>query len=113
MTTGHSRQKDHLWDALLVAVGWVGRALTRSERGQMNLALKRLRMAGAEPDRIPARAASYRAVWPDAKLTPLALAKHWTTIEADARSAKVEPARRDEGQFRSVGALLASFRRPA
>lgn len=56
--------------------------LTRSARGSLGKAVAELRQAGATPDEVLVRSRRYREEWPDAELTPLALAKHWPRFAA-------------------------------
>ena len=68
---------DELWDVLEVELG---EAVTASERGRRNKALKELRDIGATPDEVRKRCKAYRRMWPDITLTAAALAANWTTL---------------------------------
>jgi hypothetical protein len=67
---------DPLWDAVMAACGVDGQP-TPSARGAYNRAVADLRSVGADPDDVTHRASNYRARFPDAALTPPALARHW------------------------------------
>lgn len=67
-------------------MGWKLGNLTDSARGQLNKAAKELRGIEATPEDVGVRAASYRAEWPNATLTPTALVKHWPELEAGPNS---------------------------
>ena len=68
---------DELWDVLEVELG---EAVTASERGRRNKALKELRDIGATPGQVHKRCKAYRRMWPDITLTATALAANWTTL---------------------------------
>jgi hypothetical protein len=72
-------RRDPLFDAVVEACAIAVGDLTPSARGGLNRALAELRQAGADPLEVPHRAAVYRARFPQAVLTPNALAKHWPT----------------------------------
>lgn len=69
-------------DALADACHLHGR-LTRRARDQLATAAVDLRRVGATPAAIRGAAGRYRRTWPDADLTPLALAKHWPRFARD------------------------------
>jgi hypothetical protein len=52
-------------------------ALTRSAKGSLNRAVVDLVGVEATPAQVHERAGAFRRRWPDATLTPSALAKHW------------------------------------
>jgi len=68
---------DELWDTLEAELG---EAVTASERGRRNKALKELRDIGATPGEVRKRCKAYRRMWPDITLTATALAANWTTL---------------------------------
>ena len=81
------RPRDDLWDALLGACGVKPDDVTNSMRGAYGKAVSELRAVGATPEEVRARARRYRSEWPNATLTPNALARHWgrfagTTVPA-------------------------------
>lgn len=74
------RAKDELWEAMMEACGYTPTELTRSARGAANRAVKELRDIGASPTGVLARAGVFRKRWPDAALTPTALAKQYAHL---------------------------------
>lgn len=54
-----------------------------SAHSQLLAASSDIGRQGALPHEVPARARVYRARWPDATLTPHALAKHWPSLVPD------------------------------
>lgn len=84
------RKLDLSWDALVEVTG----ATVEVERGALNAALKAIRSASSELEDadlailIRLRADAYRKAFPDAALTPSALAKHWGRVQAEARTVK-------------------------
>jgi hypothetical protein len=74
------RQPDLLFAAVTQACGIDPSTLTDSGRGAVNKALKELRQVGANPDEVASKAVDYRKRYPDAGLTPSALAKHWGSL---------------------------------
>jgi len=75
---GHAaRQPDELFDALVAACRINAAELTNAQRGSVNGALKQLREVGASPEQVKTRAKRFADYFPDATLTPPALAKHW------------------------------------
>ena len=75
-----SAKKDELFEAVAEACGIDWANITTSGRGQLNKATKELREIGVTPDQVGGRAAAYRKTYPDAPLTPSALAKHWAAL---------------------------------
>lgn len=78
------RKRDELWEAVIDACGLTGVALTKSARGAANDAVKQLRDVGADPSTVGPRAARYRQRYPQATLTPSALAKQWSNLGVTA-----------------------------
>lgn len=76
------RPSDPRFEALAEACGIDWHELTRTSRGQLNAALKDIRTACPDvtPDEIRARARVWPRKFPDATLTPTALAKHWPSL---------------------------------
>lgn len=74
------RERDELFEALCQVTGNDWHQLTPTGRGSVNKALKDLRSVGATPSEIRTRAAYWPKLFPDAKLTPPALAKHWAAL---------------------------------
>jgi hypothetical protein len=76
------RERDTLFDAVATACGIDVPSLTRSSRGALNRAVKELREVNATPDQIANVAKAYKATYPNASLTPMALVKHWASFGA-------------------------------
>jgi len=70
------RTPDPLWDAVADVCGLTA-PFTKSAAGQIAVAVKELRAVEATPVEVRLRAGQYRAHFPEARLTPTALAKHW------------------------------------
>lgn len=88
------RPPDLLFEAVTAACGIDQRTLTASGRGPLNRALKEIREVGGTPDDVPRRAAEFRRRFPEASLTPSALAKHWGSLaggQTRARSSGSPP----------------------
>lgn len=81
-----SGKKDELFEAVAEACGIDWRTLTQSGRGPLNRAVKELKEIGVTADQVGGRAAAYKKQYPDAALTPMALAKHWASL-APAKTA--------------------------
>lgn len=77
------REPDPLWDALVASLHWNPKELTKPARGSISAALRDLREVDATPEEVERRASRYRAKYPNAALTPNALAKHWSGLSAD------------------------------
>jgi hypothetical protein len=81
-----SRPPDLPFEALVEATG----ATIASERGALNAALRQIRESASELTEdelaleIRHRADVYRKVFPNAALTPTALAKHWERMPVEA-----------------------------
>ena len=90
-----TRARDHVFEALVDACGLDIDELTSSARGAANKAAKELREIGASPEGIHARARLYVQKWPDAALTPSALAKNYAQLGARKNGARASP-RQDE-----------------
>ena len=76
--TSGERAPDELWDAL---VAELGEAVTKTEHGQRNGAIKEFRDVGATAADVHARCRAYRRKWPEMTLTAAALKKHWSSLE--------------------------------
>lgn len=83
------RKTDPLFEAVCQTCGidWT-RPLTSSARGRINKAVKELRDAGVTPDLVPSAGKAYRRKFPNAELTPTALAANWATLAAEVKPAK-------------------------
>lgn len=89
-----ARSADPIWDALLAACQIDTTSLTAAARGSYNAARKQLADVGATPDEINQRAANYRSHFPNAPLTPSALAKQWAQCVRPA-AARTRPSTTD------------------
>jgi hypothetical protein len=74
--------------ALSAALGVQLAGMTRHERGGWEKAIAELADVGATRDEVTARCAAYRDRWPDVALTPIALARHWSTLGVVVATAK-------------------------
>ena len=90
--TAKPRERDPIWDALMVACGIDTASITKSSRGAYNRAVADLREAGATQGQVTLRAKKYRERWPNTSLTPSALAKHWPELDAAASAPASEAA---------------------
>ena len=95
-----ARKPDLLFDAVTQVCGMDPEQLTDSSRGALNKSLAMLRGVGADPAEVPVRAANWQTVFPEATLTPTALAKHWPQLE----KARTPNGRRD--RFVEMGQSL-------
>lgn len=76
-----AREPDHLFEAVAESCGMDWRnGITKQARGSLNAAVKDLRDIGADPEAVRERAANWPGLFPDATLTPPALAKHWPQL---------------------------------
>ena len=73
--TPAGRPRDEIWDALAAVLGHD--PATSSERGAWNRACKDLRAVAATSAEIRVRAGRWAQVYPGARLTAPALARHW------------------------------------
>jgi hypothetical protein len=69
--------------ALTAALGVTTASMTSRERDQWSIVVAELAKAAATADEVTERCATYRQIWPDAKLTPMALARHWSMLGAE------------------------------
>lgn len=75
--------RDEMFEAVAQVCGIDWQAgLTKTERGEVNNAVKQLRDIEAPVDQVHAKARAYRKRWPEMDLTPSALVKHWSKIDA-------------------------------
>jgi len=93
-TIAVARKRDDTWDAILAVCGITD--VTSSARGAYNRAVKDIRDLGATPDEIGRRALRFRERWPEASLTPTALARRW---------GECDPARAHAVTARNVGMI--------
>ena len=84
------RKPDGLFDAVCAVCGHDPKRLTSAERGRINRALKDLRTVEATPEQVRLAAERWRAIYPNATLTPTAIASHWSRLTAHTRTVTVE-----------------------
>jgi hypothetical protein len=101
-----ARKSDEIWDALLDACNVDTSAVTAASRGAYNRAVADLRAVGATPDDIRRRAANYRSTYPDAPMTPTALARRWAELgRAPTRDTRTQTAKQlDAAMQRALAA---------
>jgi hypothetical protein len=83
--TRKPRPPDLLFEAVCDACGIDRQTLTPSGRGPLNRAVKEIREVAGTPEDVPRRAAEFRRRFPEASLTPSALAKHWGSLASAPR----------------------------
>jgi hypothetical protein len=83
-----TRKPDELFDAIVLACSIDATLLTASARGSLNRATKELREVGAEAEQIATAARAFIAKYPNASLTPTALAKHYPALSTTKRVTK-------------------------
>lgn len=88
--TNQQRKPDHLFDAVCTVCGHDPKRLTSAERGRINRALKDLRAVNATPDQIRLAGARWRQIYPNATLTPTAIASHWSRLTATYQANQTE-----------------------
>lgn len=105
---GKPPSRDELFEkvAEVCGINWQS-GLTKSERGEINNAVKQLRDIGATAEQIDGKARAYRRKWERVDLTPSALVKHWSKVEAVVPdSARATPPSYDpdeaEARFRAL-----------
>lgn len=75
-----TRARNDLFDACVGACGWSYEEMTERQRKACGVAVAQLKAVGATPEEIARRSLVYRQVYPDAALTPNALANQWAAI---------------------------------
>ena len=88
--TKSDRKPDLLFDAVCKVCGHDIKRLTSAERGRINRALKDLRAVQATPEQIETAAKRWRQMYPNATLTPTAIASHWSRLTATSQTVKVD-----------------------
>ena len=86
----HERKPDDLFEAVCSVCGHDPQRLTAAERGTINRALKDLRTVNATPDQIRMAANRWRQIYPNATLTPTAIASHWSRLTTGSVAVKVD-----------------------
>jgi len=74
------RPRNELFDACVEACGWDYSEMTERQRKACGVAVGQLKGVGATPDEVRRRSLVYRQVYPEAALTPNALANQWAAI---------------------------------
>lgn len=82
------RQPDVVFDAVAQVCGHDIDRLTAAERGRINRACKDLRTVEASPDQIRLAASRWKQIYPNATLTPTAIAAHWSRLTASSNTGK-------------------------
>lgn len=75
-------KRDDVWDTVMIVCGVNATTINSQERGRHNRAVKALKESGATPEQIRIRASAYRTKFPNVALTPIALASHWSELDA-------------------------------
>lgn len=105
-----TRRRDLLFEAVAEVCGIDWSRLTSAARGPLNRAVADLRSVEADPDEVAGRVAAYRRAFPDAALTPSALAKHWPALDpaiVNLPRSRPESINRQRSEFARAEALLA------
>lgn len=77
-------RQDDLWDAVMAGCNIDVASIPQSARGAYNRAVGDLRKVGATPGEVRDRCAGFRMRWPNASLTPTALARRWAECAEQA-----------------------------
>ncbi|CAB4169651.1 Helix-turn-helix domain containing protein [uncultured Caudovirales phage] len=75
--------RDLVWDSLMMVCGIESSQITKSSRGAYNRAVKDLKEIGATEAQIVEHAFVFRKRWPEASLTPTALARRWAECDPE------------------------------
>jgi hypothetical protein len=105
-TSRSIERRDVEWEMMLEVCGIDASDIPASARGAYNRAVKDLRSVGATPEEIVRRAWVFRQRWPEASLTPTALARRWAECDPE-RQHKEKP--RTEGQQRELSNLTEAW----
>jgi hypothetical protein len=81
-------KKDELFEAIAKACTINLGGMTRTERGQLNKARKELAEVKATPDQVAGAAKAWKAHYPNATLTPMALVKHWSSMRPEQKESR-------------------------
>lgn len=95
---GAKRPPDPIWDALVEACGIRPTEITATSRGPLNKAVADLRSVTATAGQIQVRARRWSKMFPDAKLTPMALAKHWPQLDPATEMGKGDGWKKYDGE---------------
>jgi hypothetical protein len=82
------RPQDPVWDAVIEVCSIKPSEITPTSRGAINKAVAELKAVDATAAKIRVRARRWSTVFPDAKLTPMALAKHYPQLDPAAANGK-------------------------
>lgn len=83
--TPRKREPDLLFEAIAKAAGRDIRRLTKSERGKLNKATSDIRSVGGTPEDVKAAVGAWSRRFPEAQLTEMALAAHWSALAPKER----------------------------
>lgn len=75
-----TRKRDEVFESVCTGTGIDWNEVTASERAKINKAVKELKEVGATPEMVLARCRVWPSKYPEAVLTPLALAAHWSEM---------------------------------
>jgi hypothetical protein len=96
-----------LRSAIIEAVGWDVDCITKSANGELAKAVKDIAEVGGRASDVQTVVAGYRMRYPEAGLTPSAIAKHWASfIGSSAPTSLPPPAMLSEAQ--RVAAAVAN-----
>lgn len=93
------RKRDLLFEALVEVQGSTLDGLTKNERGKLNKARKEIADAGGTPQQVRQAAVAYPRVFPDATLTAMALANHWSRLVRHGSDSRVDGLGPDHPHF--------------
>jgi hypothetical protein len=88
------RHPDPIWDTVVSRWYGGGTVMTKNQRGMANAAVRDLKLLGATPDEIEARAARLSDSWGESACTINSLVKHWHQFAAEQRPAKSDAEKR-------------------
>lgn len=91
-----ARRRDVVWETVMEVCGIDPTQITSSSRGAYNRAVRDLRDLGAGPEAIVVRATVFRRRWPEASLTPTALARRWPECDPERQHGTRAPVTRAE-----------------
>jgi hypothetical protein len=92
-----ARPRDLIWDAMIATFGY-GSEITTAQRGQLNKAVKDLKIQGATPAEIPIRFDRMRRAWDGHLVSPAKFAQWWPQFAVDPEDNKPVP-KKPRGKF--------------
>lgn len=90
------KHRDDLFEAVCNACGSDWNEITNVERARLNKAVKELRQVGATPQEVQERAMVFQVLWPQIKLTSMALVSRWSECKTENIERLVTPNQRDK-----------------